>query len=176
MISVLYIDDTPGLLREGKQFLERTGSFTVNTAVSGIDALNLISHTKYDIIISSYEMAGMSGLELLSQIRENYEFIPFIFMRNNLPSHPIEEGAFQEADYFIIRQGSPIQIYEELSIKIHRAVKRRRREQVLRKRNQEKENQKNPFQDGTWVVNAEGTTVYGGGEIASILGYPIEQL
>lgn len=176
MISVLYIDDTPGLLKEVKQFLERTGSFTVDTAISGTDALDLLAHTGYDVVISAYEMTGMSGLELLSHIREKNASIPFIFITNVLPNNQKGDGVNLEADYIIQRSGSPIQIYEELSFKIHRTVKRRRREQEFRKRSQKKENQKNPFQEGFWVINAEGFTIYGGEEIAIILGFPLEEL
>ncbi|PKL59177.1 MAG: hypothetical protein CVV33_09175, partial [Methanomicrobiales archaeon HGW-Methanomicrobiales-4] len=144
MISVLYIDDTPGLLREVKQFLERTGNFTVDTAISGNDALDLLAHPGYDIIISAYEMTGMSGLKLLSHIRGENASIPFIFIINTLPVNQMEEGVILEADYVMHRSGSPIQVYEELSLKIRRTVKRKKREQELLKRNQEKESQKNP--------------------------------
>lgn len=176
MISVLYIDDTPGLLREAKQFLERTGSFTVDTSLSGEDALKLLADTGYDIIIAAYQMAGMSSSELLFRIREIHASIPFIFMTGTLSSHHQDEALFLNADYIIQRLGSPIQVYGELALKINRAVKRRRREETLRDRRLKKRVEDNPFQEGAWVVNVEGTTLYGGAEIASILGYQGEEV
>ncbi len=42
MISVLYVDDEPGLLEIGKLFLEQNEEFSVDTLTSPLDALEVI--------------------------------------------------------------------------------------------------------------------------------------
>jgi CheY-like chemotaxis protein len=58
MMSVLYVDDDPGLLEIGKIFLERGGQFAVETVTSAPAALTLLDTKEYDAIISDYMMPG----------------------------------------------------------------------------------------------------------------------
>ncbi len=46
MISVLYVDDEPGLLEIGKLFLEQNEEFSVDTLTSPLDALEVIKKKK----------------------------------------------------------------------------------------------------------------------------------
>ncbi|MEI7433588.1 MAG: response regulator [Methanomicrobiales archaeon] len=78
MISVLYVDDEPGLLEIGKLFLEQSGQFQVDTTISATDALTMIPSKVYDAIISDYQMPGMDGIELLKTVRSSGNTIPFI--------------------------------------------------------------------------------------------------
>ena len=52
MLSVLYVDDEPGLLEIGKIFLERGGNLTVDIVSSPLQALSQIAESTYDCVIS----------------------------------------------------------------------------------------------------------------------------
>src|SRR5271169_4276915 len=55
-IRILYVDDEPALLDISKIFLEQSGEFSVDTALSASAAVNLLKTENYDAIISDYQM------------------------------------------------------------------------------------------------------------------------
>ena len=78
MISVLYVDDEPAVLDTCKRILERHGSFSVTTAQSGKEALEIIENVPFDAVVSDYQMADIDGLALLKIIRNKFPEKPFI--------------------------------------------------------------------------------------------------
>jgi two-component system, NarL family, nitrate/nitrite response regulator NarL len=66
--SVLLVDDHPILL-EGMRNLIRDPFQVMEVATSGLAALELIKTTDFDLLITDYEMPGMTGLELVKAAR-----------------------------------------------------------------------------------------------------------
>jgi EAL domain-containing protein (putative c-di-GMP-specific phosphodiesterase class I)/ActR/RegA family two-component response regulator len=69
--SLLIVDDEPHLLSALKSFFMREG-YQVFTANNGEEALKIVSQSPVQVILSDYRMPGMTGAELLSQIKQNY--------------------------------------------------------------------------------------------------------
>jgi CheY-like chemotaxis protein len=94
MISVLYVDDEPGLLEIGKLFLEQSGEMQVKTVESPFEALGELGGAEYACIISDYQMPKMDGIGFLKEVRSRHGKIPFILFRReairrrSLPSLP----------------------------------------------------------------------------------------
>ncbi len=63
MISILYVDDEPGLVALLRHYLQQTGEFQVLTAGSGPEALALLERHPVDVVVSDYQMPGMNGIE-----------------------------------------------------------------------------------------------------------------
>ncbi|MFA5222426.1 MAG: response regulator, partial [Methanoregula sp.] len=78
MLHVLYIDDEPDLLDVGKTFLEETGEFRVDSALSAHIGQEMLERTKYDAVVCDYQMPGMDGISLLKTLRSKSNTIPFI--------------------------------------------------------------------------------------------------
>ena len=78
MLSVLYVDDEPGLLEVARLFLEHSGEFRVTTSISAQKALDSPEIQSYDAIISDYQMPGMDGIAFLKTVRQRSPDIPFI--------------------------------------------------------------------------------------------------
>ncbi|UCC57875.1 MAG: response regulator [Candidatus Bathyarchaeum sp.] len=78
LITVLHVDDEAGFVKAAKQILEAQGSFQVETALSVKEALKKIKHKVYDIIVSDYQMSERNGLDLLKELRDGRNNIPFI--------------------------------------------------------------------------------------------------
>jgi len=73
MYKVLFVDDIANVLNSFKRALHSEDSlWSVLTANSGAEALDLMSHEKIDIIISDLKMPEMDGVELLSNVASLY--------------------------------------------------------------------------------------------------------
>ncbi len=66
---VLLVDDETSVLEGFRRGLRK--QFKLKTATSGLEALELLKHSQnYAVVISDMRMPGMTGLELLSKVRE----------------------------------------------------------------------------------------------------------
>ena len=88
---VLLVEDEPALRSGTEQFLRQRG-FTVVTAVSGEEALE--KFTQADVIILDIMLPGMSGIEVLHQIRQASD-VP-VLMLTALHDEPTQVTSFDE--------------------------------------------------------------------------------
>lgn len=51
---------------------------TCQSAANGLEALNLLQEDKFDLVVSNIGMPGMTGLELIAQVRQTMPDMPFI--------------------------------------------------------------------------------------------------
>ena len=74
----------------------RNNGFEVVTADNGTDAYNLCCEEKPDIIVTDYQMPGMTGIELVGKLRQKPEFtdIPVIILTEK--DFAIEDGQKDE--------------------------------------------------------------------------------
>lgn len=86
--SILFVEDNA----EMRDFLSEqlSKSFTVETAVDGVEALEILADRKFDIVVTDIMMPRMDGYELCSRIKENVDRsnIPVVFLtaKNDLDS------------------------------------------------------------------------------------------
>ena len=74
-LKILAVDDEEGVLNVIKSVLR---NYNIITETSSLKAAELIEQEKFDIYIIDYQMAGLTGIELLEQIKEtnkNKEYI-----------------------------------------------------------------------------------------------------
>ncbi|MBI4907351.1 MAG: response regulator [Acidobacteria bacterium] len=69
--SLLVVDDDADLRDVIARRLRRAG-FHVETAVDGKDALSMVRQSAYDLILLDLNMPGLTGLQVLSVLRETY--------------------------------------------------------------------------------------------------------
>ena len=81
--TILLVDDDPGLLEIFKESLEDL-SFNVVTAQNGVEARKIISHTKFDCLITDISMPEMNGVELVTFLRGENTDIPVFFITGYL--------------------------------------------------------------------------------------------
>ena len=80
--SVLIVDDYKTMLRIVRNLLKQINIHNVREASDGSEALSLLRAGDFGLIISDWNMAPMSGLELLQQVRSDSRLckIPFIMI------------------------------------------------------------------------------------------------
>ena len=123
MFSLLYVDDEPGLLEIGQVFLEKTGDFSVTTALSGRTGLEAVSHSMtFDAIVSDYQMPEMDGIEFLRNVRKSFGNIPFILFTGRGSEEVIIEAVNNGVDFYIQKSGDPGAQFMELAHRVRQAV------------------------------------------------------
>jgi two-component system, chemotaxis family, chemotaxis protein CheY len=81
-MNVLIVDDYKTMLRIVKNLLNQIGFTSVDEAEDGSAALAKIRQKEYGLIISDWNMAPMTGLQLLQEVRADAKLkhIPFIMV------------------------------------------------------------------------------------------------
>ena len=102
-VRILCIDDDKALLQCEKAFLESFG-YSVVTASSGRDGLELADARSFDVVIVDYCMPEMDGQEFATTMRWLSPGVPIIMFSGdaNVPKEALEVvDAFVTKDSFI---------------------------------------------------------------------------
>src|SRR6187401_2377659 len=79
MSRILLIDDDPGV-RDSMERTLRAAGYGVQSAASGEEGFDLARGGAFDVILSDMRMAGISGLDILRQLRDLRVDSAFIIM------------------------------------------------------------------------------------------------
>jgi len=119
--KVLVVDDDDTLLQLLTETVKTMGCLATS-ARSGIDALNLISERKFDILVTDLKMPGMDGLKLLEEAKKIDKDVVVIMVTGyatlETAVKAIEKGAY---DYI----AKPFRL-DELMVVIKNACERLR--------------------------------------------------
>lgn len=175
-ISLLYVDDESTLLEITKIFLERTGKFTVHTALSAEEGLRMIQEGMYDAVISDYQMPAMDGIEFLKTLRAAGNGIPFIIFTGRGREEVAIEALNAGADYYVQKGGQPKVQYGELQNVIGRAVEKRRTEKRLLEHERRMADIINFLPDATFAVDTMGRVIAWNRAMEEMSGVPASQM
>ena len=117
---VLVADDQPEFTRLVALSLDDEG-FRVETATDGYMALEKVSELNPDLLLLDLAMPGMSGLDILDELRDTHP-LPVILLASESPASAVSRGLDHGADDFVEKPFHP----RELAARI-RAVLRRGR-------------------------------------------------
>lgn len=108
-IKILWVDDEIDMLKPHILFLEKK-NYKVTTCNNGQDAIDLFEKENFDIVFLDENMPGLSGLEVLSELKERKGAVPVIMITKSEEEY-IMEGAIGSkiADY-LIKPVNPNQI------------------------------------------------------------------
>jgi CheY-like chemotaxis protein len=106
MIHLLYVDNNLDTCTIVAALCERIGSFTVKILNSGESALEWLSTSSADAIVSEYDMpGGMNGIMLLRELRSRGTTTPFILFTAN-DSRTVRKKAYQYGVFSVISKAS----------------------------------------------------------------------
>ena len=131
-IRVLHVDDDAGFLAVAKQCLEDQSQFQVDTAQSAKEALEKLKRSEYDVIVSDYQMPKKNGLELLRELRQQGNHIPFILFtckgKEEIAIEALNSGVYR----YVGKECNAEITYRELKRSICDAVRGQRAEKLFR--------------------------------------------
>ncbi len=82
MENILIIDDNEEILNIFKQLLVNEG-YGVSAAGSGIAGIELFKRKRFDLVITDICMPGMSGFDVVENIKDNIMIVPVILMSSD---------------------------------------------------------------------------------------------
>ncbi|MBN1431507.1 MAG: PAS domain S-box protein [Methanomicrobiaceae archaeon] len=175
MIKILYVDDERILLDLAKIFIEKKGDFTVDTAESAADALEMMKTETYDAIISDYQMPGMDGIEFLKVIRGSGDLTPFMIFTGRGREEIVIQAFENGADFYIQKGGDPNSQFVELLHKVKQAINLRQTGIALRE-SEEKYRLLVEKANEAILISQDKLVRFSNPRFSSILGIPMEQL
>src|SRR5690554_7890561 len=108
-IKVLWVDDEIDMLKPHIIFLENK-NYSVMTAQSGMEALELIKCDSFDIVFLDENMPGLTGLETLSEIKEIRATVPIVMITKSEEEYIMEEAIGSKIADYLIKPVNPNQI------------------------------------------------------------------
>ena len=108
-IELLWIDDEIDLLEAHIIFLNQKG-YHVTKVHSGQDALSLLKENSFNIVLLDENMPGMSGIEVLSEIKQDHPGLPVIMITKSEEENIMEEAIGAKIADYLIKPVNPNQI------------------------------------------------------------------
>jgi len=115
-VKILVTDDEPVMRNLLLRILENEG-YQVTLASSAYEALERLSQDKFDLLLSDIKMPGMTGIELLREVKSKYQDMAVIMMTAYGEAFAIKDALINGADEYITK---PFKSHE-ISLIIERA-------------------------------------------------------
>lgn len=107
--KILWADDEIDFLKPHILFLEQKG-YEVTPVTNGSDALDYCDHNYYDVVFLDENMPGMSGLEVLTLIKNKLPNLPVVMITKNQEEEIMEEAIGSKISDYLIKPLNPNQI------------------------------------------------------------------
>jgi putative two-component system response regulator len=116
-LRVLVVDDEPTTRITLKATVEQFG-YVCDAMCSGEEALEALNNTHYSIVISDWEMPGMTGIELCQRVSKASRsgYMHFILLTSNSTPDHIVQGLEAGADDFIAKPFNPAELRVRMQI------------------------------------------------------------
>ena len=109
MKRILWADDEIELLKAHLLFLREKG-YEVETVNNGLDAVEQVQTSNYDLVFLDENMPGISGLEALQRINELDGQVPVVMITKNEEEHIMEDAIGSKISDYLIKPVNPRQM------------------------------------------------------------------
>ena len=116
--NVLIVDDEKWVRETFREFCELVDGFKVEIASSGQDALVKIKNNNYDLVTVDLIMPEMSGLELLSEIKQIAPGLPVIVITGNATEKLTNQAGVLGASNVIYKPTSIDTFFSEIMVSL----------------------------------------------------------
>ncbi len=112
MKKILLVDDEENIRFIYEEEFKEEG-YTVITAANGMDALELFSREKPDLVVLDIQMPGLNGIEVLRRMKTMEPSVPIILC-SAFPEFKQDLGAWASEEY-IVKSSDISQLKEAVS-------------------------------------------------------------
>ncbi len=116
-LSILLVEDEAFAQRLAVSVLNQIGVKTVVVAKSGTEALNVLGQptSKFDLIISDWQMPEMTGLNLLKKVRETWPEMPFIMLTGKTSGDFVLAAKDHGVNGYVAKPFAPAQLTAKIA-------------------------------------------------------------
>ena len=128
-LKVLVVDDNAEMCNTIRRMLMDFGLTHIFTAKSGKEAVDFLNSADdgqaADMILCDWNMPGMTGIELLRQIRSCDPDVPFIMITGNSDKDSVVEARAHGVTGYVAKPFSPAALHKKLSVVARMLAQRR---------------------------------------------------
>ena len=107
MPTLLIVEDNAILANTLVTFLRNPGGLTVAAVVpSAEDALELLPQLTVDLVLVDVSLPGMSGIELVAILREQYPKLPCLMLSGHKEAHYIQNALAAGAKGYVVKDNA----------------------------------------------------------------------
>jgi CheY-like chemotaxis protein len=106
---LLWVDDEIDLLRPHLLVVQARG-YHVDAVANGDDALELLRHAPYDLVLLDEHMPGLSGLEVFDELRRLDPLVPVVMVTKSEEDRTMTEAIGRRVADYLVKPTSPRQV------------------------------------------------------------------
>jgi two-component system chemotaxis response regulator CheY len=116
-LSVLLVEDELFAQKLATNVLKQIGVKDVAVAKNGADALKILAmpRSKFDLIISDWNMPEVTGLNLLKSVRQTWPDMPFIMLTGKTTGDFVLAAKEHGVNGYIAKPFAPIQLINKIA-------------------------------------------------------------
>ncbi len=111
--KILWVDDEIDSLTSQILFLENKG-YSVDTKTNGFDAIEYVKSNIVDVVLMDETMPGITGLQVLQQIKEINSNLPVVLITKNEAENLMDEAIGSQISDYLIKPVNPNQVWLSL--------------------------------------------------------------
>jgi CheY-like chemotaxis protein len=111
--KILWVDDEIDSLNSQIIFLENKG-YSVATKTNGYDAIEYVKDNIVDVVLMDETMPGITGLQVLQQIKEINSSLPVVLITKNEAENLMDEAIGSQISDYLIKPVNPNQVWLSL--------------------------------------------------------------
>ncbi|MEX0636920.1 MAG: response regulator, partial [Ferruginibacter sp.] len=111
--KILWVDDEIDSLNSQIMFLENKG-YSVVTKTNGYDAIEYVKENIVDVVLMDETMPGITGLQVLQQIKEINSSLPVVLITKNEAENLMDEAIGSQISDYLIKPVNPNQVWLSL--------------------------------------------------------------
>ena len=114
--SIITVDDSSTMRRIIKNTLQKLGCETILEAGNGVEALEVMSKNKVDMIVTDWNMPEMDGLTFVKAVRakDEYKDLPILMITTEAAKEDILTALRSGVNNYVVKPFTPETLQEKV--------------------------------------------------------------